>query len=36
VDYKIYGDTMWIIASGGMKQDYPGRVCYINNNSGQN
>lgn len=31
VDYKIYGDTMWIIASGGMQQKYPGRVCYINN-----
>ncbi len=31
VDFKIYVDTMWIIASGGCEQKYPGRVCYIKN-----
>lgn len=35
VDFKIYVDSMWIIASGGCEQKYPGKVCYINN-SGQN
>ena len=36
VDFKIYVDTMWIIASGGCEQKYPGnKVCYIQN-SGQN
>lgn len=35
VDYKINGETMWIIASGGCEQKYPGKVCYIKN-SGQN
>ena len=35
VDFKIYVDNMWIIASGGCEQKYPGRVCYIKN-SGQN
>ena len=35
VDFKIYGDSMWIIASGGSKQKYPGKTIYINN-SGQN
>ena len=31
VDFKIYGDAMWIIASGGKKQPYPGKAIYINN-----
>lgn len=35
VDFKIYVDTMWIIASGGCEQKYPGHCCYIKN-SGQN
>lgn len=35
VDFKIYVDSMWIIASGGCEQKYPGKVCYIKN-SGQN
>ena len=35
VDFKIYVDSMWIIASGGCEQKYPGHVCYIKN-SGQN
>ena len=35
VDFKIYVDTMWIIASGGCEQKYPGHCCYIQN-SGQN
>ena len=36
VDFKIYVDSMWIIASGGCEQKYPGnKVCYIQN-SGQN
>lgn len=35
VDFKIGGDVMWIIASGGCKQNYPGKTIYINN-SGQN
>lgn len=29
VDFKIYGDTMWIIASDGARQSYPGRCLYI-------
>lgn len=35
VNFKIHGDAMWIIASGGLKQSYPGKTIYINN-SGQN
>ena len=35
VNFKIYGDSMWIIASGGSTQKYPGKTIYINN-SGQN
>ena len=35
VDFKIYVDSMWIIASGGCEQKYPGHCCYIKN-SGQN
>jgi predicted metal-dependent peptidase len=31
VNFKIGGDCMWIIASGGSQQKYPGRVCYIGN-----
>ena len=36
VDFPLYVDSMWIIASGGCEQKYPGKVCYINKNSGQN
>lgn len=35
VDFPLYVDSMWIIASGGCEQKYPGKVCYIQN-SGQN
>ena len=31
VDFKIGHDNMWIIASNGCQQKYPGRVCYIGN-----
>ena len=31
VNFKIGGDCMWIIASGGSQQKYPGRTCYIGN-----
>lgn len=30
VDFKIYGDAMWIIATGGAVQKYPGKTIYIN------
>ena len=37
VDFKIYVDNMWIIASGGYEQKYPGKTIYIDGkNSGQN
>ena len=35
VNFPLYVDTMWIIASGGCEQKYPGHCCYIKN-SGQN
>lgn len=31
VDFKIYVDVMWIIASKGAKQSYPGKTIYIDN-----
>lgn len=37
VNFPIYVDNMWIIASGGYEQKYPGKTIYIDGkNSGQN
>lgn len=36
VDFKIPGDNMWIISSGGSRQTYPGRTCYIDDSKPSN
>lgn len=36
VDFKIPGDNMWIISSGGSRQKYPGRTIYIDDSKPSN
>ena len=36
VDFKIPGDNMWIISSGGSRQKYPGRTIYIDDSKPNN